>query len=71
MTNPNTADFPLPTTTVSPELIDIGINLTHDSYDSDRDAVLARAAAAGVAQMVVTGASCSSFSATSGVTSVA
>jgi TatD DNase family protein len=57
MTNPSTADFPLHATTVSPELIDIGINLTHDSYDSDRDAVLARAAAAGVTQMVVTGAS--------------
>ncbi|HVY80912.1 MAG TPA: TatD family hydrolase [Steroidobacteraceae bacterium] len=57
MTNPSTADFSLNATTVSPELIDIGINLTHDSYDSDRDAVLARAAAAGVTQMVVTGAS--------------
>ena len=39
------------------ELVDIGINLGHDSYDGDRDAVLARAAAAGVHQMVVTGAS--------------
>jgi TatD DNase family protein len=39
------------------ELIDIGINLGHDSYDADRAAVLARAAAAGVHQMVVTGAS--------------
>jgi len=39
-----------------PQLIDIGINLTHDSYDADRDAVLARAAAAGVTQMIVTGA---------------
>jgi TatD DNase family protein len=37
-------------------LIDIGINLTHDSYDRDRDAVIARARAAGVVQMVVTGA---------------
>jgi TatD DNase family protein len=37
--------------------IDIGINLGHDSYDGDRDAVLARAAAAGVVQMVVTGSS--------------
>ena len=37
-------------------LIDIGINLTHASYDPDRDAVIARAAAAGVSQMVVTGA---------------
>lgn len=39
------------------QLIDIGANLTHDSFDHDRDAVLARAQAAGVAQMVVTGAS--------------
>jgi len=38
------------------QLIDIGANLTHDSFDHDRDAVLARAAAAGVAQLVVTGA---------------
>ncbi|KAF1686855.1 hydrolase TatD [Pseudoxanthomonas broegbernensis] len=38
-------------------LIDIGANLTHDSFDHDRDAVLARARQAGVAQMVVTGAS--------------
>ena len=37
-------------------LIDIGINLTHDSYDSDRDAVIERARAAGVVQMMVTGA---------------
>ncbi len=36
-------------------LIDIGINLAHDSYDADRDAVLMRAQAAGVVQMVVTG----------------
>ncbi len=38
-------------------LIDIGINLGHDSYDGDRDAVIARAEKAGVAQMIVTGAS--------------
>lgn len=38
-------------------LIDIGINLTHDSYDADRGEVLARAQLAGVVQMVVTGAS--------------
>jgi len=38
-------------------LIDIGANLTHDSFDHDRDAVIARARAAGVVQMVVTGAS--------------
>jgi TatD DNase family protein len=41
-------------------LIDIGINLAHDSYDSDRDSVLARAAAAGVVQMIVTGSSAAS-----------
>jgi len=39
-----------------PALIDIGINLAHDSYDRDRDAVIARAHAAGVLQMIVTGA---------------
>ena len=38
-------------------LIDIGINLGHDSYDADRDAVIARAQAAGVEQFVITGAS--------------
>jgi len=39
------------------ELIDIGVNLAHDSFDADRDAILQRAAAAGVAQMIVTGSS--------------
>lgn len=39
------------------ELIDIGANLAHDSFDADRDAVMQRAADAGVAQMVVTGSS--------------
>jgi len=38
-------------------LIDIGANLTHDSFDRDRGAVLQRARAAGVSRMVVTGAS--------------
>jgi len=38
-------------------LVDIGANLTHDSFDRDRDAVLQRARDAGVVQMVVTGAS--------------
>jgi TatD DNase family protein len=38
-------------------LIDIGANLTHDSFDRDRDAVLQRAREAGVAQLVITGAS--------------
>lgn len=39
------------------DLIDIGANLTHDSFDRDRDAVLQRAREAGVSQLVVTGAS--------------
>jgi TatD DNase family protein len=39
------------------QLIDIGANLTHDSFDHDRDAVLQRAREAGVVRMVVTGAS--------------
>ena len=39
------------------DLIDIGANLTHDSFDHDRDAVLQRAREAGVVQMIVTGAS--------------
>jgi len=43
--------------TALPQLIDIGVNLTHDSFDSDRDAVIARARAAGVVQMLITGAS--------------
>jgi TatD DNase family protein len=38
-------------------LIDIGINLAHDSFDADRDAVIGRALAAGVVQMLVTGSS--------------
>lgn len=39
------------------ELIDIGLNLTHDSFDHDRDEVVDRAIAAGVAQFVLTGSS--------------
>ena len=39
------------------DLIDIGANLTHESFRHDFDAVLARACKAGVAQMIVTGAS--------------
>jgi len=39
------------------QLIDIGANLTHESFDRDLDAVLERARAAGVVQMVITGAS--------------
>lgn len=36
-------------------LIDIGLNLTHDSFDHDRAAVIERAAQAGVTRMVLTG----------------
>jgi TatD DNase family protein len=39
------------------DLIDIGANLTHDSFDHDRDAVLQRAREAGMGRIVVTGAS--------------
>ena len=39
------------------QLIDIGANPTHESFDRDRDAVLQRARDAGVAQLVITGAS--------------
>ena len=53
MTNDTTPPLP----PASPALIDIGINLSHDSYDGDRDAVIARAEASGVVQMMVTGAS--------------
>jgi TatD DNase family protein len=42
------------------QLIDIGINLAHDSYDADRDAVLERAHAAGVVQMIITGSTLAS-----------
>lgn len=38
-------------------MIDIGVNLTHDSFDGDREAVLDRAAAAGVTRLIVTGTS--------------
>lgn len=42
------------------QLIDIGVNLTHDSFDADRSEVIARARDAGVLQMIVTGSSGSS-----------
>jgi TatD DNase family protein len=42
------------------DLIDIGANLTHDSFDPDRDEVLVRAAAAGVSRIIVTGTSVTS-----------
>jgi TatD DNase family protein len=36
-------------------LADIGLNLAHDSFDHDRDTVVAEAVAAGVRHMVITG----------------
>lgn len=39
------------------DLIDIGANLAHDSFDDDRDDVLQRASEAGVTQIIVTGSS--------------
>jgi TatD DNase family protein len=58
--NPHTARAPTPSANASmsctpPDLIDIGINLAHDSYDVDREDVIARAIHAGVTQMIVTG----------------
>lgn len=41
---------------MSLDLIDIGSNLTHESFAADRDAVLARALQAGVRRQVITGA---------------
>ena len=44
-------------------LIDIGVNLAHGNFDADRGQVLARAHAAGVSQLIVTGATVASSSA--------
>ena len=41
-------------------LCDIGINLAHDSFDPDREAVIQRAAEVGVTRMVITGSSLAS-----------
>ena len=41
-------------------LVDIGINLTHDSFAADREGVIARARAAGVGHLIVTGSSLAS-----------
>ena len=42
---------------MSYDLIDIGANLAHDSFDEDRETVLQRAADAGVSRIVITGSS--------------
>jgi len=46
--------------TVPVRLIDIGINLTHHSFEADRGAVIARAKAAGIIHLVITGSSLAS-----------
>ncbi|MEZ4294675.1 MAG: TatD family hydrolase [Polyangiaceae bacterium] len=40
-----------------PALVDIGVNLAHARFRNDRDEVIARALAAGVPQMILTGTS--------------
>jgi TatD DNase family protein len=45
----------IPEARMTLDLVDIGANLTHDSFRDDRAEVIARARAAGVTQMVVTG----------------
>jgi TatD DNase family protein len=42
------------------DLIDIGANLTHDSFDADREEVIERALARGVRRMIVTGSTAQS-----------
>lgn len=42
------------------DFVDIGLNLTHDSFDTDRDAVIEEALAAGVSRMILTGTSVTS-----------
>ena len=39
------------------QLIDIGVNLTHESFAQKHEAILQRAYAAGVCQLVLTGTS--------------
>ena len=39
------------------KLVDIGVNLAHDSFDADRAEVMSRARAVGVERMIVTGSS--------------
>jgi TatD DNase family protein len=41
---------------LSPDLIDIGANLTHESFAADRELVIARALQAGVHRQILTGA---------------
>jgi TatD DNase family protein len=50
---------PLPPPSPAP-IVDIGLNLAHDSFDHDRNAVIERAVSLGVTKMVITGSSLAS-----------
>jgi TatD DNase family protein len=47
-------------TLAPPEIIDIGVNLAHDSFDADRTEIIQRAIREGVRRMLVTGSSLAS-----------
>lgn len=49
------------------ELVDIGLNLTHDAFDKDRQRVIDAALAAGVSRMIVTGTSVTASAAAAGL----
>lgn len=49
------------------DLIDVGANLTHTSFSDDLAATLARAAAAGVSRLIVTGTSVTASAAAAGL----
>jgi TatD DNase family protein len=53
------------------ELVDIGANLTHESFTPDRAAVIARALAAGITRQVVTGADLASSQAAAALAAAA
>lgn len=52
---------------MSIDLIDIGANLTHDSFDEDRDEVMRRAGDAGVNRIILTGSSVGDSEAAAGM----
>lgn len=59
--DPNIGMLPRSDALTTPfELIDTGLNLGHDSFDADREAVIERAIHAGVTRMVITGSSIAS-----------
>jgi TatD DNase family protein len=56
---------------MNPPLVDIGLNLAHDSFDRDRDHVIAAALTAGVRYMVITGSTLQSSRAAIGMAAAA